>query len=537
VKQSVIIITKNSSFVAVKKRMDSSEKSPSSSTHSNYIDQPNPDDVLLGRNASIFHHPGNRRYRHIVALNLKRYKESKTRLDKMVLIREVTEQILDNGRVKFLRPSSGQSEQNQPQKWVEVPIRTAQDKVSHALRDGINKPIFAPLMGDNTTTPTVDAESQSSRNNKEGDDDDSYQSDNQDKEEDDESNLNSDKQKMSLEPNLQNLSSKSEILNNQLFSSSESSQNSFNLGIATTTTRNPNNMMELGSRELIHQPPIYNSLERISAATAATRAALARLSHDSPLLPPPTRQTPFPLSVMNVWNLEQKLRQQQQQQQQQQQHLLRQRQLIQLQLQQQQLQRQNLIAMATAPSSLLNLPSSTRRIPGTFGPSSSPLLAGLSSSILPNVRAPLLEEPGRILPMTRRPQLYSNNNDELLRSSLAIDTLLSGRPPASSAEQSTATAAVNDTNVNLQPNTTVISQTDAIALAQRLYSQQKQQQQQQQRRKLTKGSNRPDRGGDIVEKGGSNLDTSSSGETEQHESLDKAPRTKDSPRKGSPEKR
>lgn len=104
--------------------------------------EPSKDDVLLGRAANVFHHPGNRRYRHIIALNLRRYKEAKTRLDKMVLIRQVTEQVLDGGRVRFLRRDGKSGE------WSEVPFRTAQDKVSHALRDGINKPIFAPLMAE-----------------------------------------------------------------------------------------------------------------------------------------------------------------------------------------------------------------------------------------------------------------------------------------------------------------------------------------------------------------------------------------------------
>lgn len=94
----------------------------------------------------MFHHPGNRRYRHVIALNLRRYKEAKTRLDKMVLIRQVTEQVLDNGRVKFLRKDGKSGE------WIEVPFRTAQDKVSHALRDGINKPVFTPLMVDTSTS-------------------------------------------------------------------------------------------------------------------------------------------------------------------------------------------------------------------------------------------------------------------------------------------------------------------------------------------------------------------------------------------------
>jgi hypothetical protein len=111
--------------------------------------QPEHNDVLLGRAANVFHHPGNSRYRHVIAMNLRRYKEAKTRLDKMVLIRQVTEQVLDQGRVKFLRRDGKTGT------WTQVPFRTAQDKVSHALRDGINKPIFSPLMADEETSTTV----------------------------------------------------------------------------------------------------------------------------------------------------------------------------------------------------------------------------------------------------------------------------------------------------------------------------------------------------------------------------------------------
>lgn len=114
--------------------------------------QPAENDVLLGRVATVFHHPGNRRYREIIALNLRRYKEAKTRLDKMVLIRQITDQVLDDGKVRFLRHdyrSGG---------WTEVPFRLAQDKVSHALRDGINKSIFSPLLPENESSTQISCE-------------------------------------------------------------------------------------------------------------------------------------------------------------------------------------------------------------------------------------------------------------------------------------------------------------------------------------------------------------------------------------------
>merc|ERR1740124_1362827 len=99
--------------------------------------EPTSKDVLLGRAANVFHHPGNHRYRRLINLNLKRYMSCKTRLDKMILIRSLTETVLDDGKVRFLRCSK-------EGEWEETPFKIAIDKVSHALRDGINKPIYGP---------------------------------------------------------------------------------------------------------------------------------------------------------------------------------------------------------------------------------------------------------------------------------------------------------------------------------------------------------------------------------------------------------
>ena len=102
--------------------------------------EPSENDIILGRVATVFHHPGNRRYREIIALNLRLYTEATNRLDKMLLIRQITDQILDGGKVKFLRKD------HKSGRWTELPLRLAQDKISHALRDGVNKSIFTPLM-------------------------------------------------------------------------------------------------------------------------------------------------------------------------------------------------------------------------------------------------------------------------------------------------------------------------------------------------------------------------------------------------------
>mmetsp|Transcript_17144 Transcript_17144/g.25991 ORF Transcript_17144/g.25991 Transcript_17144/m.25991 type:complete len:348 (+) Transcript_17144:343-1386(+) len=93
--------------------------------------QPSPNDVLLGRASHIYNHPGNIRYRCIIGSNQRKYHACKTRLDKMIFIRQITKEILD-GDVKFWKIDKKSG------KWKEVDFRSVQDKVSHALRDSQN---------------------------------------------------------------------------------------------------------------------------------------------------------------------------------------------------------------------------------------------------------------------------------------------------------------------------------------------------------------------------------------------------------------
>jgi len=91
--------------------------------------QPSANDVLLGRASHIYNHPGNIRYRCVISSNHKKYHACKTRLDKMIFIRQITKDILNDGAVKFWRIDKKSGN------WEEVDFRTVQDKVSHALRD------------------------------------------------------------------------------------------------------------------------------------------------------------------------------------------------------------------------------------------------------------------------------------------------------------------------------------------------------------------------------------------------------------------
>eukprot|EP00547_Thalassionema_nitzschioides_P011422 CAMPEP_0194257886 /NCGR_PEP_ID=MMETSP0158-20130606/40073_1 /TAXON_ID=33649 /ORGANISM="Thalassionema nitzschioides, Strain L26-B" /LENGTH=205 /DNA_ID=CAMNT_0038997071 /DNA_START=216 /DNA_END=830 /DNA_ORIENTATION=+ len=105
--------------------------------------EPHPDDVLLGRKANAFNHPGNQRYRHLITQNLRKYSKCKTRLNKGILTEQVTSEIVDGGRVKFLRlQESCKKKKEGGEIWKEVPYRTIQGKVAHALRDGVTKMTF-----------------------------------------------------------------------------------------------------------------------------------------------------------------------------------------------------------------------------------------------------------------------------------------------------------------------------------------------------------------------------------------------------------
>lgn len=109
--------------------------SPKESSSSSSEEQPKPNDVLLGRASHIYNHPGNIRYRSIIASNQRKYHSCTTRLDKMIFIRQITKDILEDGAVKFWKMNKKGGE---GKLWKEVDFRTVQDKVSHALRDGKN---------------------------------------------------------------------------------------------------------------------------------------------------------------------------------------------------------------------------------------------------------------------------------------------------------------------------------------------------------------------------------------------------------------
>eukprot|EP00547_Thalassionema_nitzschioides_P002035 CAMPEP_0194206820 /NCGR_PEP_ID=MMETSP0156-20130528/5750_1 /TAXON_ID=33649 /ORGANISM="Thalassionema nitzschioides, Strain L26-B" /LENGTH=237 /DNA_ID=CAMNT_0038933439 /DNA_START=167 /DNA_END=880 /DNA_ORIENTATION=+ len=98
---------------------------------------PNSGDVLLGRKANAFNHPGNQRYRHLITLSLPKYRKLlENKLLRSSFMKQLLNEILDGGRVRFLRLD------NKSGQCTQVPNRTAEEKVAHALRDGVSKATF-----------------------------------------------------------------------------------------------------------------------------------------------------------------------------------------------------------------------------------------------------------------------------------------------------------------------------------------------------------------------------------------------------------
>lgn len=120
-------------------------KSPSTDTTNAVRVQPG--DVLMGRTSHIYNHPGNIRYRKMINSHHEAYHALKSRLDKMIFIRQLTYKILDDGRVRFVKFNKKTG------KWIAIDSKDIQDKVSHALRDtksneGEDQKMYASLFPD-----------------------------------------------------------------------------------------------------------------------------------------------------------------------------------------------------------------------------------------------------------------------------------------------------------------------------------------------------------------------------------------------------
>ena len=86
-----------------------------------------PYDILCGRGRRSWNNVGNRRFRVIVNLNLKRYSDAPRRQDKSAVIQSIITMIQQDMGGRFLKPKNGE--------LIELGKRETHEKVGHALRD------------------------------------------------------------------------------------------------------------------------------------------------------------------------------------------------------------------------------------------------------------------------------------------------------------------------------------------------------------------------------------------------------------------
>jgi len=89
-------------------------------------------DVLTGRDKEAFRHIGNRRFRTTVKIYLPRYQSATSRQEKSQIIREVAEQVRQNGG-RFVKRRRGGGPGGGH--LVELSEKRAHEKVGHSLRD------------------------------------------------------------------------------------------------------------------------------------------------------------------------------------------------------------------------------------------------------------------------------------------------------------------------------------------------------------------------------------------------------------------
>jgi hypothetical protein len=93
---------------------------------------PDAKDVITGRGRGkkTFHHVGNRRFRVIIAMNLKKYVNAKTKSDKSLLVTSIVRQVREGS------PSgAGFLKMDTTGRWMSLDEDQAREKVGHALRD------------------------------------------------------------------------------------------------------------------------------------------------------------------------------------------------------------------------------------------------------------------------------------------------------------------------------------------------------------------------------------------------------------------
>jgi len=94
------------------------------------IHQPEPFDILCGKDKNFSSHPGNRCFRELIESMVEPYERAFTKQDKMRFTRNIVATLKTKYNSRFLRRIPN----NASGSWQEISESMARDKVSHALR-------------------------------------------------------------------------------------------------------------------------------------------------------------------------------------------------------------------------------------------------------------------------------------------------------------------------------------------------------------------------------------------------------------------
>lgn len=137
------MITMNKGAVDGKSKSSSRSNETASRTKGKgYVTEITPNDVLFGRGAPTFRHPGNVRFREIVLSRKAEYLATTKHEPKQRIAQEIIDEITCNGKGKFLREVKTIAEARTygiplgTQAWIIVDVDDINAKVKQALREG-----------------------------------------------------------------------------------------------------------------------------------------------------------------------------------------------------------------------------------------------------------------------------------------------------------------------------------------------------------------------------------------------------------------
>jgi len=92
---------------------------------------PGPMDVICARGSAVYNHPGNKRFRDIIQMNLKRYSEARNKMEKSQIVSVIVASIRTaSPEGGFIKLESGW--------WYEVGDHIAREKVGQSFRDSLH---------------------------------------------------------------------------------------------------------------------------------------------------------------------------------------------------------------------------------------------------------------------------------------------------------------------------------------------------------------------------------------------------------------